>query len=195
MKTKCRKLWNTAATLLVTAAVGIALTLTGGRLIGLQPFAVLSGSMEPEYPVGSLIYVQKTAPQEIQPGEVITFLLDKDSVATHRVTQVVTDSLRPDILLFRTKGDANASADAALVHMNNLIGRPVCTIPYLGYVISYVQSPVGRLVVVGAAVILLLLAFLPDLFAICKKKHPQEEGISVSTALEQEHADCSAQIG
>ena len=46
------KLWNAATTLLVTAVVVLAVLLAGVRVLGLQVYTVLSGSMEPAYPTG-----------------------------------------------------------------------------------------------------------------------------------------------
>ena len=56
------------------AALAAALLLAGARLVGLRTFAVLSGSMEPAYPVGSLIYVRSAEPSALECGDVITFM-------------------------------------------------------------------------------------------------------------------------
>ena len=134
-----RKIWNAVSTALVVLVVILALLLVGARLVGLQVFTVLSGSMEPTYHTGSLIYVKKVDPLTVQAGEVITFMLDEDTVATHRVVEVVPDEEDASVVRFRTKGDANDSEDGGLVHSNNLLGTPVFTIPYLGYVANYIQ--------------------------------------------------------
>ena len=126
-----RKIWNAVSTALVVLVVILALLLVGARLVGLQVFTVLSGSMEPTYHTGSLIYVKKVDPLTVQAGEVITLMLDEDTVATHRVVEVVPDEEDASVVRFRTKGDANDSEDAGLVHSNNLLGTPVFTIPTL----------------------------------------------------------------
>ena len=69
----------------------LAVALVGVRLAGIRTFTVLSGSMEPTYHVGSLIYVNKVDSAAIRPGQVITFMLDENTVATHRVVEVVPD--------------------------------------------------------------------------------------------------------
>ena len=56
------------------------------------------------------------------------------------------------------------------MHFNNLIGKPVFTIPKLGYFANYVQNPPGKYVALAAAAILLLLAFVPSLFDDDKPK-------------------------
>ena len=165
-----KKIWKCITSVLVALVVIVALLLVGARLIGLQVFTVLSGSMEPAYHVGSLIYVKDVDPFELESGDVITFMLDENTVATHRIVEVVPDEEDDSVVRFRTKGDANENVDGSLVHYKNVIGSPVFTIPYLGYAVSYIQNPPGTYVAISAGAILLLLVFLPDLFGDDKKK-------------------------
>ena len=165
-----RKIANGLSTVVMVLVVLLALTLVGGRLFGMQTYAVLSGSMEPAYPTGALLYVRKVDPADIQPGQVITFLLDEHTVATHRVVEVIPDPEEAGIYRYRTKGDANEAADAGLVHCRIVLGTPVACVPYLGYVITWIQNPPGTYIAISAAAVLLLLVFLPDLFAEDKKK-------------------------
>lgn len=174
MKT-LRKTWNIISTVLVSLVVLLALLLVGARVFGLQVFTVLSGSMEPTYHTGSLIYVKKVDPYTIQSGQVITFMLDEDTIATHRVVAVVPDEEDASVIRFRTKGDANESEDGGLVHYKNVIGTPVFTIPYLGYVASYIQHPPGMYVAIAAGAVLLMLTFLPDIFAPEEKTETESE--------------------
>ena len=165
-----KKIWKCITSVLVALVVIVALLLVGARLTGLQVFTVLSGSMEPAYHVGSLIYVKDVDPFELESGDVITFMLDENTVATHRIVEVVPDEEDDSVVRFRTKGDANENVDGSLVHYKNVIGSPVFTIPYLGYAVSYIQNPPGTYVAISAGAILLLLVFLPDLFGDDKKK-------------------------
>ena len=160
-----KKVWDIVTTILVGIVLVFALLLVGARLIGFNVFTVLSGSMEPTYHTGSLIYVKDVDYTELEAGDVITFMLSEDMVATHRIVGVVPDEEDPSVLRYRTKGDANEAEDATLVHYKNVIGTPVFTIPYLGYVTSYIQSPPGSYVAVAVASFVLLLAFLPDIFS------------------------------
>ncbi len=169
-----KKVWNAVNSILVALVVILAVLLVGARLVGLQVFTVLSGSMEPAYHTGSLIYVKKVDPASIKEGQAITFLLSENTVATHRVVEIVPDEEDPGVLRFRTKGDANDSPDGGLVHYKNVIGVPVFTIPYLGYVANYIQRPPGMYVAIAAGAVLLLLVFLPDLFTGSKKKPSKE---------------------
>ncbi|MFW5617797.1 MAG: signal peptidase I [Prevotella pectinovora] len=170
MNNSLKKIWNVISSILVALVVLLALLLVGARVVGLQVFTVLSGSMEPTYHTGSLIYVKKVDPYTIKEGQPITFMLDENTVATHRVVGIVPDEEDPTVIRFRTKGDANDAEDGGLVHYKNVIGTPVFTIPKLGYLANYVQHPPGMYVAISAGAVLLLLVFIPDIFADDDKK-------------------------
>lgn len=158
-----KKIWNIASSVLVGIVVILAILLAGSRLVGIKPYAVLSGSMEPTYQVGSLIYVKEVDPFKLEAGDIITYMLDEDTLSTHRIVEVVPDEEDSTTIRFRTKGDANEVEDGNLVHYKNVVGSPIFTIPYLGYVANYVQNPPGTYITIVFCVILVLLAFLPDL--------------------------------
>ena len=158
------KLWNTLTTILVVGVVVLALMLAGPRIVGMQVFTVLSGSMEPTYHTGSLIYVKDVDPYKIEAGDVITFMLSEDTVATHRVVEVVPDETDSTVVRFRTKGDANNAEDGSLVHYKNVIGTPIFTIPQLGYLANYIQNPPGMYLAISVGAVLLMMVFIPDLF-------------------------------
>ena len=106
-----KTVWNVITTVLVAAVVVLAILLVGVRVTGLTPYVVLSGSMEPTYHTGSLIYVKKVDPFTIEPGTPITFMMSEDVIATHRVVGVVPDEEDSTVIRFRTKGDANDAED------------------------------------------------------------------------------------
>ena len=179
-----RKLWNCVTSLAVAVIVALAFLLVGVRLIGLTPYAVLSGSMEPTYHVGALIYVKDAEPYEVQVGDPITFVVNEDLlVATHRVVNIDIRTSKQEIIpgqdgtstttvevpleefeyYFYTKGDANDAADGAPVYYKNLIGVPVFTIPYLGYLSSWLQTREGSIMGICIGIVLIMLIFMPDL--------------------------------
>ena len=184
-----KKIWNTLTTVLVTLVVILAILLAGVRVAGLQVYTVLSGSMEPTYHTGSLIYVKKIATEDITEGTPITFMLSEDTIATHRVVGVVPDENDPSVVRFRTKGDANEAEDVSLVHYKNVIGTPVFTIPKLGYVANYIQKPPGMYVAISAGAFLMLLMFIPDLFASDDKDKEKKLSESSSEACEESGDD------
>lgn len=164
MNSKVKKIWNIATTAIVVVVVVFTVLLVGARLFGFNVLYVTSGSMEPEYPTGSLLYVKKVDPYKIEVGQVITFMLDEDTLATHRVVEILKDESDPSVIRFATKGDANNANDGTPVHYKNVVGTPVFSIPYLGYVAAYIQDPPGMYMAIAAGAVLLLLILLPDLF-------------------------------
>ena len=191
---KFKKVWDGFTTVLVALVVILAVLLVGVRLVGLQVYTVLSGSMEPTYQTGALIYVKNVDYKSLTVGDVITFMLDEDTIATHRIVEVVPDPDEPETIRYRTKGDANDAADGSLVHYKNVIGSPVFSIPKMGYFANYIQNPPGMYIAISAGAIILLLVFLPDLFADDepkkpkkkKGKTPQGDSIENETKEEQE---------
>lgn len=154
-----KKFWDGLTTIAVLLTLACAILLMGCRLLGFQVFHVISGSMEPTYSVGDLLYVKPTSPEAVEIGDPITFVLNKELVvATHRVIEIDAEHQQ-----FITKGDANEHADAEPVHFNNLIGVPKFHIPLLGYVSNFVQHPPGIYVTIGFCILLLAAVFLPDL--------------------------------
>lgn len=170
MPKKVKKVWDIVTSVLVVLVVLFAVFLMGSRIVGLQVFNVISGSMEPTYSVGDLLYVKTVDPDSVKVGDPITFVLNEDLVvATHRVVKIDSENRE-----FTTKGDANETEDAAPVHFNNLVGVPVFSIPLLGYVSAYIQSPPGMYVAIAIGVILLAAVFLPDILAKKAKKEEVE---------------------
>ena len=163
-KTTLRKVWSIVSTAIVVAVVLIAIFLMGMRLIGLQAFTVVSGSMEPQYCVGDLIYVQKVKPSEVEVGDAITFVMNEQLiVATHQVIRIDAEKQH-----FYTQGIANDTPDASPVHYNNLIGKPVLSIPRLGYVSAWIQNPPGTYITIALCALFVVALFLPD---IIRKKN------------------------
>ncbi len=164
-KSTLMKIWNLVASVIVAVALLLAIALVGVRFVGFQVYTVLSGSMEPTYHTGSLIYVKNVDYTQLEEGDVITFMLDEDTVATHRIVEVVVDEEDATVLRYRTKGDANEAVDGSLVHYKNVLGTPVFTIPYLGYVANFIQNPPGTYITISIGALFLIVLFLPDLFA------------------------------
>lgn len=131
-------LCNVLGALILLSVLLAVVPVTVPRLLGYQLYHVLSGSMEPEIPVGSLLYVSPAPAEEIREGEIIAFS-EAGSVITHRVVKnrLVEGE-------FVTKGDANAGEDLNAVPYQRLIGRVVCHIPVLGEMMSLLTSGIGK---------------------------------------------------
>lgn len=187
-----KKVWSILSTAFVSLVVITAIFLMGSRVVGYRVFNIVSGSMEPAYSVGDLIYVKEVDPATIVPGDVITFVLNEDLVvATHRVVRVDAEKQR-----FYTKGDANETEDGTPVHYNNVIGIPQFAIPGLGYVSDFVQHPPGSYITIAAVAILLILTFAPDFVqkkpAVAKPSEAEEENARLKAELEALKAQLEA---
>jgi signal peptidase I len=137
--------------LFVSGVVTIAVLVP--RLTGATPYVVLTGSMQPQMPPGTLVVVKPVEADEITTGTVLTYQLEsgKPTVVTHRVTSVGVNGKGE--LRFGTKGDANKDPDARQVVPEQIKGERWYYVPYLGYVTSVItgeQRQMGLvLVVVG----------------------------------------------
>lgn len=165
---------NILSSVLVTAAVVLAFFLWGFRLFGMEAFVVQSGSMEPEYHVGSLIYTKETDAAELELRDVITFNLGNGINATHRIVEIVEEDGQ---LGFVTKGDANDFADNGLVRPEAIVGKVMFTVPLLGYLANYIQTPSGTFAMVVFVAATLLLIILPDFIWSDKKTSGKQEDI------------------
>lgn len=163
-KTKVGKIKNALMNLFVGAAAVFALTLVGLRISGFKTFTVMSGSMEPFFKTGSLIYVSPVDPKTLREGDVITYLISDKTVVTHRIVEVLEETNESGEIIrrFRTKGDANEITDGKLVHENNVVGKFALSIPFLGFLASYIQRPPGIYVAIIVGMLLLMAVFLPD---------------------------------
>ena len=144
---------------MVLAVAALAFLLAGIRIVGFTPYAVLSGSMEPAFHVGSLIYVKSVDPEDIKVGDAITFRLSgEDTAATHRVIEIDRENQ-----CFYTKGDANETPDASPVPYSSVLGRAVFTVPKLGLFSSWLSSAQGKYAAISGVGLLLLLIILPEI--------------------------------
>ncbi len=143
--------------LLMTAVILTALPLSVPRLFGYETYSIVSPSMEPAYPVGTLIYTKQLPPEEVQTGDVIAFL-SGGSVITHRVVR--NRIVEGD---FITKGDANADNDPDPISYGALVGKVRFQIPLLGSILYIYSTLVGK-------IYLLLLALCGFLFTALARR-------------------------
>lgn len=128
---------------IILAAVALVAlgTLVAPRFLGLQPYAIISGSMEPAYPTGSLVYVEPATGEQLQAGDVAAFWRD-DDVIVHRVQE--NDPEKRQLV---TKGDANAEADVRPAAYEQVLGHVVASVPGAGYFLQALGTTPGKLLV------------------------------------------------
>ena len=127
--------------LLAIIASGLMLVLPQWR--GYDVYHVVSGSMAPEIPIGSIVYVHPIAPEDVQSGEIIAFWSPNDAVITHRVVKnfIIEGE-------FSTKGDANPSEDGDRTRYEKLIGVVKYHYPFLGELLSFYSTIVGKIYII-----------------------------------------------
>jgi len=173
-----KRLFKIISNLLVSLVVILAILLYGSRFIGLNPYSVLSGSMESVYPTGSLIYVRSVDTDELEVGDVITFRLGGGAVGTHRIIEILDDEESVGGKLFRTKGDENDIADEVPVEAEDVIGTPVFCIPKLGIVGTYISQPPGRYVAITVVAAVMLIEVLACISFDSKEKTTKSKNLN-----------------
>ncbi len=173
MNQKTIRFLKNLSTGMVVIAIVFAFLIAGIRILGFEVFGVLTGSMEPTYPTGSLIYVKDVDPADLRVNDVITFSISPNVIATHRIVEIVPDEQYPTIVRYRTKGDANKDVDASLVSAGNIIGKAMFAVPQLGYLASYIQQPPGIYVAILVCGLMIAFVFYTDSL---ENKQKQSEG-------------------
>jgi len=111
---------------------------------------VFTGSMEPAVPVGSVAVIKPVDPNTLQKGDIICFKLSGPTSITHRIINITNEG-------FITKGDANEDPDTWIVKKENIIGKLIFTIPYVGYLGYFVKTPLGFLILIIIPATLLII--------------------------------------
>ncbi len=133
---------------------------------GYSFFKVVTGSMEPEIPVGALILSKETEMNDIEVGEVVCFRSKSPDmfgkIITHRVIEIV--NAEDNTLQFITKGDANLSLDGYYVSQQNLIGKVVWQSGSgkLSGILNFLSNKFGFLSCIAFPALLILTLILRD---------------------------------
>lgn len=142
---------------------------------------VKSGSMEPTIQTGSVIFITEGQAERANEGDVITFTDDGGNLITHRVVEKHTSETS---LRLVTKGDNNDVRDSAPVYKDEYVGKvmaielPVvgqllATIPHLGRLVAFAESPVGFMTMLWGPVLALIFS---ELWSLYRALEPAEEG-------------------
>ena len=186
------KLFNAAAIGLILVSVfvllSVVLTPAGQvpQVLGYSVFRVMTGSMEPEIREDSLLVVKKTPPEDIAPGDVISFFspdpMLEGAVNTHRVVRIEKENGR---IQFITKGDANVIEDTYPVDASALVGRAVFKSYGLGRVVSLLANPLVFGIIILLPLVIILVMNLCRAVRIAADIAKKEEEEAVRKALEE----------
>ena len=107
-------------------------------------YAVMSGSMAPQIHTGSIVVVKPISGYKV--GDVITFKTSGSSdKTTHRIVEIKTVDGESVAV---TKGDANNAPDTTPVKASQIIGKQYLSIPLFGYILQYIKTPIGLILIV-----------------------------------------------
>jgi signal peptidase len=147
---------------LATILLGLAVLLTPVSQVfgGLQLLAVMSGSMEPTINVGGIVGIRPVPASDLRAGDVITFGNQSapDVLVTHRIVSIEN---RDGQSFLTTKGDANDAVDAMAAPATRAVGRVDFSLPWLGFVMMWLSSPLAK---VGILVVSIIGFALPGAF-------------------------------
>ncbi|WP_297091169.1 signal peptidase I [Thermococcus sp.] len=150
------------------------------HLGNLDLLVVLSGSMQPLFNPGDMVVVERVDHSTVGVGDVIAFhppdAKDRKTLVTHRVVDVITNGSRR---YFQTKGDNNDDLDPFLVPSENVVGKAVFSVPYLGYLTRHNPDRTVKLAVYFLLVVVpglvVLYSELSYLMRYSPKTERQEE--------------------
>ena len=175
MNSKLKKALKIASNLLLAVVFILAILLVGVRIFGIDILTVLSPSMEPKYPTGSLIYLVDVDPARLEVDDVITYRISEKATATHRIKEIIPDEDDSSIVRFRTKGDNNDNYDGSLVEFEQVEGKVIFCIPLLGHLAMYIRRPPGLYVAIGTALAIVFFVMVVDTITDDKKSQNKNE--------------------
>lgn len=150
------------AIVLVVVVGAVVLTAVPGIVGADASYVVRSDSMSPAIDAGSVVFVTSVPAETLSVGDVITFRsAEANKRITHRIVEVVE---RDGERSFRTKGDANEEADDGLVSADQIVGRVAFSLPLVGWLLAFAQSPVGIVLFLIVPAVLLAANELWDLY-------------------------------
>lgn len=149
-------------------------------------FRVLTGSMEPAIPEGSLLLIKKTDPSALQVGDVISFYSKDPSlngeVNTHRIMEIEEEN---GTYLFTTKGDANNVKDIYGTLGSDVIGKVVFSSLFLGKIVRLLSNPLIFLPVVILPLTIIIITNLIRSMKLARKIAKEEEEAAIREAIEK----------
>ncbi len=129
------------------------------NLFGYKSYIIKTNSMEPTISVNDVVVTKKVKEEKIEEEDTITFK-HKGKTITHRITQIEEiDGIRK----YTTKGDNNNMEDTFKISYEDIEGKLVLIIPYLGVLIELLENKIIFLII-------LLIILISILFVIQKQE-------------------------
>ena len=170
------------------------------RIFGYMPYIVLSGSMEPLIPTGSIAYIdQKNRNPKV--NDVITFRLGEEAsietgngffteaeggtLVTHRLMEILDDGR------LITKGDANDVEDMVAIYPSQVVGVYKCNMPRIGIIVSKLGKKTLLMIFLGIVVLNLTVVLISWGFS---EKDEEEENNDSNNEIHTNDAECNENV-
>jgi signal peptidase I len=157
--------WTGAAATVLCIALAAILLIPAA--LGYQRYVIVSGSMTGTYDRGSIVFDKEVPVGDLKVGDPITYQPPPDAspekLLTHRIVWIGRDSQGSEI--FRTKGDANETADPWTFTLDKPEQAKVAfSVPYAGYLLAALSIPVVRMLAIGIPTVLVALLILAGIW-------------------------------
>lgn len=162
-KSKIGKIFSVVVTAIIIILIAFAIIGSKG-IGGYRYLNVLSGSMKPTLPIGSLVIIKDTPKDKLKIGDIITYETINEkgkksgTYVTHRIVEVNEDDN------FITQGDNNNTEDAAAVKESQIIGKVLFKINYLGKLFTFLREHIILTMLVFGIIL-----FIPDIYRKIRK--------------------------
>ena len=151
MSTTLKRLADLALTIGAVVGVGCLLVVVAGPLLGVSAQFVRSGSMEPDFGTGALVFAREASVSDLTEGDVVSIQTEGSRI-THRIVEIHRDG---DMATLTLQGDANRNPDTR-THTVSSADRVFLDVPWLGYPLGWLRAPLGMIILAGLAVVLLV---------------------------------------
>ena len=157
------KCFRILGTIIVIMVIFMCIPFVVPKVIGVNVYEVVTSSMAPELPVGSVVYVQTCKADEVLVGDIISFYVgtDEENIISHRVVE--TSVGEQGDFFFITKGDANSDIDDVPVDIKHFVGKVKFKINNISWLVRLFDTSTGIIVLIGLIIISLCLNIASDL--------------------------------
>jgi len=158
-----------------------------GGLFGLRFFVEPTDAMAPAIPRGSLLITRNRRPEQINPGDIITYYALPNEPES-RLTRIVEERTgSAGNYLFRTVRPGDAAPDSIVINATSILGVRLTSLRYAGFVISFLRIYAIALAVLAAALcvaaVLLRKWLNPGMFKLRFSRFKRKEPDDVQTLL------------
>jgi len=147
-----KKIFLRTTDIIMAVMVLVALAIVIPNSYGVKTLAVLSNSMAPNIQKGSMVFVAPVKPEDIITGDFISYTINDEQLVTGRVTEI-DDANK----LFTVEDDLSGASGAMQVPYNKMIGVVKFSMPFMGYLLGYVLTSQGKIVVIAGVLALIVI--------------------------------------